>query len=319
MNTYVKRIARRAALGLAAFAGAIGLALGGGGATGTGYTADGPISAFGSIFVNGIEFFTDTAAISVNGVPNLTQADLKLGMVLTVDGSRDASGATGNAATVVYNADAIGPVERAVDSTGTISVLGQDVSADASTVFAGVASLADLRVGDSVEVSGYRSPAGIRAARIERIAPVPLVQVQGTVGVISGTLFALGDLAVDLSSATLVNLPLTGLLTGMQVIVKGPPPSGGVLAATRVEVVRRTLTAIGSGSTTGVISNVLATTGFFPSVLPSAIAISGRPYLVTPSTRFVNGGASRLAPQQLVQVDYAVVGTAAIATRIEFR
>jgi hypothetical protein len=318
MNTPIRRIARRAALALAVSAGAIGLAIGGGGATGTGYTADGPISQFGSIFVNGIEFFTDDAAISVNGVPNLTQRDLRLGMVLTVDGSRDAGGTTGQASTVVYNADAIGAVDRALDSSGSISVLGQNVSANARTVFAGVDSLAALRAGDNVEVSGYLSPAGILAARVEKIGAAPFVQVQGTVGVISGTMFALGNLAVDLSSATLENVPLTGLVTGMQVIVKGPPPSGGVLAATQVAVVQKSYSGSSNGSTTGVIASLLPTTGFFPSLLPSAFTISGQAYLVTPTTQYVNGNASSLARGRLVKVDFAVVATTLIATRVEF-
>jgi hypothetical protein len=319
MSMFIGSIARRAALAAAVFAGAIGLAIGGGGATGTGYTADGPISQFGSIFVNGIEFSTEGAAISVNGVPNLSQGDLKLGMVLTVNGSHDPGSATGQAAIAAYNGDAIGAVDRALDARGTISVLGQTVWSDSRTLFAGLSSLADLRVGDEVEVSGYRSPAGVLASRIEKIGPVTSVQVQGTVGVLSGTMFALGNLAVDLSGAILEDMPLTGLLTGMQVLVKGPPPSAGVLQATEVRVLRKSYAGSTNGSTTGVIASLLPSTGFFPSLLPSAFAISGQTYLVTPATQYVNGSAASLASGRVVKVDYAVVVTTLIVTRVEFR
>ena len=82
MNRTTRIAARVAAVILAAgLAGITGIAIGGGGATGTGFMANGPISAFGSIFVNGIEFFIDHAQITVNGVGNRTQADLALSLI----------------------------------------------------------------------------------------------------------------------------------------------------------------------------------------------------------------------------------------------
>jgi hypothetical protein len=52
---------------------------------GTGIIASGPISGFGSVFVNGAEFRTSAATqISVNGAANRAQSDLGLGFVVTV-------------------------------------------------------------------------------------------------------------------------------------------------------------------------------------------------------------------------------------------
>src|SRR5215472_7297420 len=182
MNRITPIAARVAAVILAAGLACIGgIALGGGGATGTGFMARGPISAFGSIFVNGVEFFTDHAQISVNGVGNKTQADLAIGMVLTVNGSVDNNGRTGNANTVEYHADVIGAVDRGADANGTFGALGQDIDTDANTVYANLIGAADLQPGDYVEVSGYPTPYGLLAARVERkSAPTATAQVQGT-------------------------------------------------------------------------------------------------------------------------------------------
>ena len=305
----IGKLARRAALVLAMSLGAIGIAIGGGGATGTGYTADGMLTAFGSIFVNGIEFFTTSAAISVNGVPNRSQSDLKLGMVLTVNGSLDGSGKTGNAYTVVYQADAIGAVDRALDGSGTISVLGQAVSADARTVFAGFLALGDLQPGDNVEVSGYRSPSGILAGRIEKLGSIPGVQVRGTIGSVAATTFTLGTLTVDYGAATLKNVPSSGFAAGQQVVAKGPAPSAGVLAATEVEVLQQDLSGTSNGSTSGLIA----------SLPPSALVVSGQTYVLTSSTQYVNGDASGLAPGVLVKVDFNVIASTPVATKVEFQ
>ena len=75
----------------------LGLAHAGGGIGGTG-RAYGEITAFGSIFVNGIEYSTTTATITINGVvqPVGDQSALKVGMAVLVDGTVNA--ATGGAA-----------------------------------------------------------------------------------------------------------------------------------------------------------------------------------------------------------------------------
>src|SRR5450631_2059517 len=200
MRHSIVRSFRLALVALMVFAGGAGIVLGGGGATGTGgpaYSAFGMLSDFGSIFVNGIEFFTDKASITINGVPNRPESDLRIGMVLSVHGSIDGSGKTGNATTVDYHADALGMVDVAPvqgDTGGSFGVLGQTIATDARTVFAGVIGLADLRVGDYVEVSGFASSAGVLASRIERKTGVPTVQVQGAIANVTGTTFTVGAL-----------------------------------------------------------------------------------------------------------------------------
>ncbi|HED16960.1 MAG TPA: hypothetical protein ENI64_09150, partial [Gammaproteobacteria bacterium] len=97
---------------------------GGGGGTfagigGTGITSSGSITGIGSIYVNGVEYNVDSAAITVNGNVSSTPAELKVGMVVTVTGTLDSAGSTtGTANTVVYDNEIQGPVVGKVDPNG---------------------------------------------------------------------------------------------------------------------------------------------------------------------------------------------------------
>lgn len=299
-----------AATGVAILLGAAGIAIGGGGATGTGFIAQGRISAFGSIFVNGIEFSTDEAAITINGVPGRSQDDLRLGMVLDVDGAIDGNGRSGEAATVDYRADAIGRVEGtpAVTSDGVrFEVLGQTVYSDTGTVFDNLLGPYDLRAGDFVEVSGFRSPAGVLASRIARIASVATVQVQGTVANLGATGFTLGALTVDDTAATFKNLPAGGLADGQAVVVKGPAPSA-VLQAQEVEVLASPLADGRNGSVSGLVAEAI----------PGAIVVNGQAIATASSTEYVDGSAADLAAGRFVKVDFTSIGGSLYASRIEF-
>lgn len=309
-----KLIAARVAAAIlaAGLACVAGIAIGGGGATGTGFMARGAISAFGSIFVNGVEFFTDHAAITVNGVGNKTQADLAIGMVLTVNGSVDNNGRTGNANTVEYHADVIGPVDRAADANGTFGAFGQDITTDASTVFSNAIDVNSLQPGDYVEVSGYPTPAGLLAARVERKAgPTATVQVQGINANTTATTFTIGGLVIDYSAATKQNLPPGGqLIDGVTVFAVGTVDANGVLQATSITVINTSLT--GAGNTNGSVSGVIA------AVASGTITVNGQAIAIVSTTQFVNGSSANLAAGRLVKVDYTTVNGSVVASKVEF-
>jgi len=144
----------------------------GGGAGSTGMSV-GVITAFGSIFVNGVEFETGTAAINIDDSPG-TEDDLKLGMVVVVQADFSDDGTTGIAMTVSFDDVVEGPVTSAVNTTTkSFEVMGQTVSYTAGTVFkesgGGALTPADLDIDNVVEVSGVFDSAGqIRATRVER-------------------------------------------------------------------------------------------------------------------------------------------------------
>ena len=96
-------------IGLAGCGGGSG---GGGlaGIGGTGVVASGSITGFGSIFVNGVEYEIESGTCEVDDriVSGNCQANLRLGMVVTVEGT--VSGSTGTASRVVFDSAVEGPV-----------------------------------------------------------------------------------------------------------------------------------------------------------------------------------------------------------------
>ncbi len=292
-----------------------GFVFGGGGATGTGYIANGTLSGFGSIFVNDIEFFTDQANISINGVQNRPESDLRIGMVLTVDGSLGGSGTTGTASTVVYQANALGLIDRAPTPDGAggfeFGVLGQSISIESRTIFAGFLSPTDLQVGDYVEVSGFPSETGVLASRIERKSSGPNVQVQGVVANLTGNTFTVGALTVDYTIAQISNMPPGGLANGIAVVAGGPTPVNGVLQATSIQGASQNLQGASNASITGLVAN------YVPG---SSMTVNGQFMLIASDTQFANGSAADLADGSFVKADVMVYngGSTVVATKITF-
>ena len=294
----------------AALSLATGTVLGGGGATGTGYVAWGAVDDFGSIFVNGIEFFTEAADIRING-ERRPESDLRIGMVLAVNGTVDATETRGQAASVVYAADAIGLVDRAPTFTADgaeFGILGQSVRTGARTVFANAIGVGSLRVGDLVEVSGYRTSTGLLASWVERKSGSAMAQLKGPIANVTASTFTIGTLTVNYAAATFEHLPASGLAAGMTVVARGPLPADGTLAATQVESLSTDLAGSEDGSASGVV------TGYDGA----SIQVSGQTLQVTAATKFKDGTPADLVPDATVKVDFAIVGTTLVAKRIAF-
>ncbi len=174
-------LAGLAGAALACGAGGEGSVADTGGMSGTGIS-QGPITAFGSIFVNGVEWDLSEATVVVNDAPT-TESELRLGMVVRVEGSFDDDGASGRALSVAFDAELEGPIEAdpvEVMPGGlekTFSVLGRTVSIhETDTTFDGGASFDTLARDDVVEVSGFVDPSGtIRATRIELEGSFPTI------------------------------------------------------------------------------------------------------------------------------------------------
>lgn len=83
------------------------------GGTGTGGTsvskASGPIDQFGSVYVGGIHFSTNTVTTLIEGVTGSVD-DLELGMWVEVEGTVDSTGNTGTATNITYGAHLAGNV-----------------------------------------------------------------------------------------------------------------------------------------------------------------------------------------------------------------
>ena len=137
--------------------------LAGGGIGGSGIQSVGPITDFGSVFVNGVEYDTTSASIVMNGVPNRPISALKVGMVVRVSGTIDPIEAKGTATVVDYESELTGTIGAppVISTTGgTFVIFGQTVVVDAGTVFDNASGIEALSAGTLVEVSGFRDRAG---------------------------------------------------------------------------------------------------------------------------------------------------------------
>jgi hypothetical protein len=126
------------------------------GTGGTGIFALGPITGFGSVWVNGVRYDDSAAAVLLDGV-SASSAELRVGMVAGLQGTRDATTLLGTARQVAVWSIARGAVQSV--GPGRIQVAGMTVLADAATTLDGVASLALLTPGMPVAVWGLQSGA----------------------------------------------------------------------------------------------------------------------------------------------------------------
>ena len=193
---------------------------GGGGSTtasvpigGTGSSASGAITGFGSIIVGGVRFDDSAASIQDDDGP-LNSGALKLGMVVRIKGGKktdDGSSIRANAESIEVHSELQGPVDS--KTANSIVVLGQTVKISATTFFEDGLSLATLAVGAVVEVHGFVDPVTntLTATRIERKANPKVFKLQGTVSALNPATFKLGTLTISYrpevvpSSLTLAN------------------------------------------------------------------------------------------------------------------
>lgn len=208
-------------------------------------TSSGPVTAFGSVFVNGIEFQTSGAtSIEIDDSPGSSENELRVGMMVRVRGT--SSGSNGTATQIVAADSLEGPVTVAPDTVaGTIGVLGQTVITDATTHYENLTGgLGALSLGQIVEVSGsFDATGALRATRLELKVAVPTattpIEVKGSVAGLTGSNFTLGALTIVYGGATLVDFPSgTGLANGQFVEVKSTygQLAGATLTAASIEL-----------------------------------------------------------------------------------
>lgn len=223
------------ALCLAACGGEEGVGSGGSGVT-VGF-GEGTVTTLGnSIAIDGTGFDTTKASVQTEASPGtFTPAAVKLGQHIEfnfkVDRVADA---------IRVEPQAVGSVDAL--GAGIFTVLGQRVRINSDprvgpvTVFDGYSGLADVRVGDVVEVHGLsrRDATGVyilQATRVEKLAVRP--QYQRLAGVVTllnvnaqFTSFRLGDVLVVVPAGTQVAADVARLVNGLTVSVFGQLVAG---------------------------------------------------------------------------------------------
>ncbi len=268
----------------------------------------GAISRFGSIFLNGVEFDTSTATVSIDGDP-ASVADLRVGQAVRLTGSIGSGGATGAAAQVAADTAVQGPIS-AVDIAGSsFTVLGLKVIVGPNTSLignAGATSLRNVAPGARAAGSALVGPGGaVVATRVDLPVSVSAYILTGPAQQVDPATarFVLDGLAVDYSSAALDGFPAGGVQDGQVVQVFAAPNPAGALAATRIRLLPNLAGQQGDG---GVIDGVVSQ---FAS--PNHFAVDGVAVAVSAATTYVGGAAAQLKPNVRVAVQggYDATGT----------
>ena len=256
MNTLLTKCTLSAAIALTLVACGGSSSTGVAGIGGSGFISSGSVTGFGSVFVNGVEFETDSATFDIDDSGSGSQDDLAIGMVVRVSGSINDDGETGTATSISFDDELQGPVSSLSDPDAdgikrTFTVLGTSVIIDSGSTSFDISGKDDVPQGtvfnfdtianlNNVEISGFFDNNGnIQATRVELKNLVfdesSIVEVKGIISDASGTTFKLGNLTVDASSAILDDLP-NGLINDQLVEVKGTfDITTDTISATKVE------------------------------------------------------------------------------------
>lgn len=306
---------------LAVVLGALALAIlptqGGGGVTGTGKTASGSVADFGSVIVNGIEFFTGGAEILVDGAPR-PETLLRVGMMVRIDGYTFTPEATsGEAQRLRYEAALRGAADtapQAVPEGALLSVGGIPALITEDTILDGILGAGAIVAGDRVEVSGVRDGGTdvLRATYLSRRDVAPGTVLTGPVTQLTAESFVVGTATVLRDDTKLLDAPL-GLAEGMRVRVAGPDAAGGLpLRPDSIRVLRGDL---------GVAAGTEASSeGIVSGLTPASFVLDGLTVLYGSGTRWREGAASDLRDGARIEAEGVVAADGALrAEKIAFR
>jgi hypothetical protein len=295
-----------------------GILVAGGGIGGTGLS-QGPITGFGSIFVTGVEWDLSNAQIIVNDAP-ASENDLRLGMIVTVEGDFDAGGLGGSAVRVVFDAQIEGPIAAIVPDpadpdVARLGVLGRSVIVENGVTDFEDTTFAGLALDDVIEVSGYVDADGaIRATRVKHEGTLQLgitgVELEGLVQDRSGNFFRIGSVEITFDAGTdLSHLPggvPQGLVEVEGTLIAQQPADR--IQASRIEAVQG-LPDAEEAEIEGLVSAFAGVASF---------RVAGQPVNASGAT-FEGGSAADLADGVRVEVEGAIAGGVLFAREVKLR
>ena len=258
----------------------------------------GPITSTGSggtsISVNGVAYGLSKAKVQIDG-HNGGGSQLHVGQIVAVQGTLNGAG-KGDASSVTFTGNVVGPITQVDVAAGTFTVLGQTVSVDATTLFGdGIqpAGIGALGVGTAVEVSGFATASGgLLASRVDLQTAGSPLQVQGTVEALNSgaQTFQINSLTVDYGQAT-VSGTLANASTAT--VTANEYASAGTLHAATVNVGNTAGGMPGEhGQLEGLVTSMVSASAFYV----------GDQLVVTNSGTHVELQGKALAPNLAVKV-----------------
>lgn len=330
MNPNSVKSALRFALGalslgiLTACGGSGGQELADGGIRGTGSSV-GPVSGFGSVFVNGIEFETDGNVVSDDGITS--EAELQKGMILRIEGEWREDG-TGNALVVEYDDTFRGQITNFdgldLEGAGNFEILGQTITISPQTVIRPAADEPNLSNDDFVRVSAWRDGSVYRASLVEVIADSPEVEIEGPASPApagaSTSTFSINGQLITYSDTTfqddseLTEPELEDLISGGQFVeVEGSLDINGEISANKVSLADDRRFQGTNGEDIEITGPVNDFTG------GDTFSINGIPVDILEDTRFDDLVSTDLVDGLLVEVEGDVIDGVVQAEEISLR
>jgi hypothetical protein len=261
--------------------------------------SSGPISRFGSVYVNGTEFADGSASLTINGVA-AAESNLLPGQIAAVTGTTS-SAASATATSITVFSKVVGAVATVDLSSHSLTVLGQTISITGDTSIGTGISPADpggIAVGTIVTVDGYRTSTGYLATRIDVAAAGACCTISGVLTNLdaSTSTFTVAGTTVDYSATSLP----ASVTNGTYVTVTG---TAGIQSATlsASAVSAATETTAGSTGQTGTVSGAITS---YTSAL--SFSVAGQTVVTSSgTTNYNNGSTATLA----ADIPVTVTGT----------
>jgi hypothetical protein len=290
--------------------------------TATPVVSQGVVTAKGSVFVNGIEFSTIGASITIDDSPNRPEIELKEGMTVKIRGTSDDATKKGTAIQIEARDALEGQIQAIDNARHTITVMGQTVRVednvtrlnDDNTIKTFTA--AGFALNDHVEVHGSADDPAVGGIRATRVAKKTTGEFEskGFITGLSATSFGLSPTPGGASALT-VNfsagqLP-TGATNGSMVQVKSSAaPAAGAVTASLIKLEDRL----------GATGEKVETEGVVTSGTLVSFVVNGQQVVTSSATLYEGGLSSDFAVGVKLEAEGPLNANGEIAaTKIIFR
>ncbi|SFC00852.1 DUF5666 domain-containing protein [Pseudoalteromonas denitrificans] len=255
--------------------------------------SQGVISGFGSVFVNGTRFNTDTSIITTDDTLNGTDSDLDIGMLVSIQGLVSHDGSLAKATVIDYSVRARGPVDNINLLDNKITVLGQVFLIDELTEFKDT-DFESLLVGDIVDISAILNTENNLLATLikKRDAGESTYIVRGEVSSLDtdAHTFMLDNLTINFANAEVKG----ELVEAVTVKVKADTaPVDNILHAIEVEIETSELAQGQFIALDGIINEFTNTQEF---------KVNSQAIMLTTDTKIENGTLSDISLNKRVKV-----------------
>ncbi|RUO76493.1 DUF5666 domain-containing protein [Pseudidiomarina taiwanensis] len=274
----------------------------------------GVISGFGSVYIDGKRYLTDSANIIINGAAGQSTDALKVGMRITLK-TDDDSADTPSATELEYNTEVEGNVQ-AIDRTNRIiTVAGIEIVYDDLTHFIGT-SESLLTVGERIEASGYALADGQFLASLIKIDNDAQGKTEQTISGLVSQLnttqmtFTIGSVTVDYRNARVEGT----LQDATKVKVEGQL-NGSTLTAAEVEVESRDYNSDDNGYDEVEVDGTVTAYDSANRV----IEVNGQAYELSQNLSFEHGSEADIVIGAVVELKLTFTNGTPQVVRIEFK